>query len=83
VGNIWTYKTSETFPGGKFYLNKFVSQLAVDAGIGFRFDFKILIFRIDGAAPIRNPAFPEGDRWRFAYLHPTDIIWNFGIGYPF
>jgi len=83
VGNIWTYKTSETFPGGKFYLNKFVSQLAVDAGIGFRFDFKILIFRIDGAAPIRNPAFPEGNRWRLTYLNPTNIIWNFGIGYPF
>ncbi len=83
VGNIWTYKVSESFPGGKFYLNKFISQLAVDVGIGFRFDFKIFIFRIDGAAPIRNPAFPEGDRWRMSYLHPTDIVWNFGIGYPF
>lgn len=83
IGNIWTYKQSSSFPGGKFYINKFVSQLAVDVGIGFRFDFQILIFRIDGAAPIRNPAFPEGDRFRLKYLHPTDIVWNFGIGYPF
>lgn len=83
IGNIWTYNKSESFPGGKFYFNKFVSQLAVDVGIGFRFDFKILIFRLDGAIPIRNPAYPIGDRWRIHDLHPTDIVWNFGIGYPF
>ena len=83
IGNIWTYKESESFPGGKFYFNKFVSQLAVDAGVGFRFDFKVLLFRIDLAAPMRNPGYPSGDRWRIKYLHPTDIVWNFGIGYPF
>lgn len=83
VGNIWTYNESETFPGGKFYFNKFASQLAVDAGIGFRFDFKVLIFRIDVAAPMRNPACPSGHRWRINYLQPKDFVWNFGIGYPF
>jgi len=83
VGNIWTYNTSTSFPGGKFYFNKFVSQLAVDAGYGFRFDFKVLIFRIDVAAPMRNPAYPEGNRWRIKYLQPKDFVWNFGIGYPF
>lgn len=83
VGNIWTYNESSSFPGGKFYYDEFVSQLAVDAGVGFRFDFKVLIFRIDVAAPIRNPAYAEGNRWRLAYLHPTDFVWNFGIGYPF
>lgn len=83
IGNIWTYKESESFPDGKFLFNRFISQLAVDVGVGFRFDFKVLIFRIDAAAPVRNPAYPEGERWRTKYLHPTDIVWNFGIGYPF
>jgi hypothetical protein len=83
IGNIWTYNTSESFPGGKFYFNKFVSQLAVDVGFGFRFDFKVLIFRIDPAIPVRNPAYPSGSMWRIKYLQPTDIVWNFGIGYPF
>lgn len=83
IGNIWTYKESESFPDGKFYFNKFISQLAVDVGVGFRFDFKVLIFRIDAAAPIRNPAYPAGEKWRTKYLHPTDVVWNFGIGYPF
>lgn len=83
IGNIWTYAKSTTFPGGQFYFNKFVSQLAVDAGFGFRFDFKILIFRIDVATPMRNPAYPEGERWRIGYIQPVDFVWNFGIGYPF
>lgn len=83
VGNIWTYSSSSTFPGGKFYINKFISQLAVDAGVGFRFDFKVLIFRIDVATPLRDPSYPSGDRWRISYIQPKDFIWNFGIGYPF
>ena len=83
IGNIWTYGKSESFPGGKFHFNTFVSQLAVDVGVGFRFDFKVLIFRIDAAAPIRNPAYTAGNRWRINYLQPNDIVWNFGIGYPF
>lgn len=83
IGNIWTYKETDDFPGGKFYYDKFIPQLAIDAGIGFRFDFKVLIFRIDAAAPMKNPAYPSGERWRIKYLHPTDIVWNFGIGYPF
>lgn len=83
VGNIWTYGKSTTFPGGQFHFNKFISQLAVDAGVGFRFDFKILIFRIDVATPLRDPAFPEGNRWVIKYIQPKDFVWNFGIGYPF
>ncbi len=83
VGNIWTYNTSATFPGGKFYFKEFYKQLAVDAGIGFRFDFQFFIFRVDLAAPMRNPAYPEGDRWRIKYLQPKDLVVSFGIGYPF
>lgn len=83
VGNIWTYNQSTSFPGGKFYFSKFVSQLAIDAGYGFRFDFQVLIFRIDVAAPMRDPMYPQDNRWRIKYIQPKDFVWNFGIGYPF
>lgn len=83
IGNIWTYSQSSTFPGGQFKFDTFVSQLAVDAGVGFRFDFQVLIFRIDVATPLRDPSYPSGDRWRIQYIQPKDFIWNFGIGYPF
>lgn len=83
IGNIWTMRESETFVGGEFKFDSFYKQLAADAGIGFRFDFSFLLFRFDAAAPIVNPAYPEGERWRIKKLQFKDFILNFGIGYPF
>ena len=83
IGNIWTMRENETFVGGEFKFDTFYKQLAADAGIGFRLDFSFLLFRFDAAAPIVNPAFPEGERWRIKKLQFKDFILNFGIGYPF
>ena len=83
VGNIWTYKESETFPGGKFEFKDFYKELAADVGLGIRLDFKFFVFRVDFATPIVNPAFPEGEKWRINYLQFNDFVINFGIGYPF
>jgi len=83
VGNIWTYQNSPSYPGGKFEFNDFYKELAIDAGVGFRFDFQFFIFRIDVAAPMRDPAYPLNKRWKINYLQMKDFILNFGIGYPF
>lgn len=83
IGNVWTMKESETFVGGEFKFNTFYKQLAVDAGVGIRLDFSFILFRIDAAAPIVNPAYPQGERWRISKLQLNDFILNFGIGYPF
>mgnify|MGYP003296110129 FL=1 len=83
IGNIWTMRESETFVGGEFHFNSFYKQLAVDAGIGLRLDISFLLFRLDVAAPMVNPAYPEGQRWRISKLQLNDFVLNFGIGYPF
>lgn len=83
IGNIWTMRENETFTGGEFKFNTFYKQLAADAGVGLRFDFSFFLFRLDAAAPIVNPAYPEGQRWRIDKLQFSDFILNFGIGYPF
>jgi outer membrane protein assembly factor BamA len=82
AGNVWLREKSEDFPDGEFKLSTFYKQIAMDAGIGFRFDFSFFIFRIDAAVPFYNPGLD--DRW----FNPLDFrlkyaIWNFGIGYPF
>ncbi len=83
VGNIWTFNNDTiTFIDGQFKFDTFYKQLAVDAGIGFRFDFQFFVFRIDAAIPLRDPAL-EGNKWRFEYLKFSDFRLNFGIGYPF
>ena len=82
AGNVWLRKKSEDFPDGEFKLNTFYKQIAMDAGIGFRFDFSFFIFRIDAAVPFYNPALD--DKWFNTQDFRFDnAIWNFGIGYPF
>lgn len=83
IGNIWTMKENKTFVGGKFNFNTFYKQLAVDAGIGLRLDISFFVLRFDVAAPMVNPAYPEGERWRISKLQFNDFVLNFGIGYPF
>lgn len=84
VGNIWLLNENETYPGGKFYFDRFVSQLAMDAGIGIRLDFSYFIFRLDFAQRIKDPARDAGER----FVIGTGAGWfkpvvNLGIGYPF
>ena len=84
IGNIWLLDENTDFPGGTFKWNTLVRSLAVDVGMGLRFDFSIFIFRIDGGLKLYDPALPLGNRM----FLPTgfqlkDINWNFGIGYPF
>lgn len=82
-GNIWTLTNNESFPGGQFKFDKFYKQLALDAGFGIRFDFDFFLIRLDIAAPLRDPAYEEPYRWRISKLQWSDLVWNFGIGYPF
>ena len=83
VGNIWTLTNNESFPGGQFKFDKFYKQLALDAGFGIRFDFSFFLIRLDMAVPLVDPAYPEDSRLRINKLQWKDVVWNFGIGYPF
>lgn len=83
AGNIWLLKDSPDLPGGKFIFPDFLDQVAIDSGIGLRFDFDFFIFRFDPAIALRNPVYTVSERWTFNKLQLKDIVWNFGIGYPF
>ena len=89
AGNIWLFRDNPTLPGGKF-TNNFYKELAADAGIGLRFDFSILVLRLDLGMPIRKPWLPDGQRWVFDKVdfsesdwRKKNLIFNIGIGYPF
>jgi outer membrane protein assembly factor BamA len=83
VGNIWLLKPSVDLPGGEFNFDTFYKQLGVDAGFGIRLDFDFFIFRLDPAIPLIMPSWPYHGGWYVPELQLKDIIWNFGIGYPF
>lgn len=89
AGNIWQYRADPSFPGGQFS-SGFYKELAADVGAGLRFDFKILILRLDLGMPIRKPWMAEGQRWvidKIAFADPDwkkkNLIFNIAIGYPF
>jgi outer membrane protein assembly factor BamA len=63
--------------------DRFYKEFAMDVGVGLRLDFNFFILRVDFAIPLRNPAKPEGERWVLNKWRFSDVIINFGIGYPF
>ncbi len=89
AGNIWLMNDSTYTgkPGGKF-TSKFLSQLAVDAGVGIRFDITLFVIRFDVGFPLRKPW--EQNQWVMSQLQLNNIklrreniVYNLGIGYPF
>jgi len=83
AGNVWTTRPSPQLPGGVITLTTFIPEIAISTGLGLRLDFNFFMIRLDPAIPIRVPYYPEGDRWYFNKWQWQDIVWNFGIGYPF
>jgi len=85
AGNIWTYNNDTARPGSQFRFNKFYKDIAVGTGVGFRFDFKFVIGRVDVGMKLRDHLLPDGSRWIFLNqpYKRNDFTVVLGIGYPF
>ena len=79
AGNVWTRFPDIQRPGAEFKLDRFVSQIAVGAGMGIRLNLSFFIVRLDAAVPIKDPSKAPGNRWSAN----NKTVYNFGIGYPF
>ena len=75
AGNIWLLNSNPFLPGAAFSRN-FMNQLAADAGFGLRFNFSVLILRMDLGFPFLEP-----DHAPVTFGHHG--VFNLGIGYPF
>ena len=86
AGNIWLFNDSNytNRPGGKF-TSKFLSQLAMDAGVGLRLDITIFVIRFDVGFPLRKP-WEENQspiRLHDGAWRRENLVYNLAIGYPF
>ena len=89
AGNVWLWNDSTyTHKPGSQFTGKFLSQLAVDAGVGVRLDITIFVIRLDVGFPLRKPW--EQNPWvmnQIRFSNPAwrreNIVYNLGIGYPF
>ncbi|MBI1222658.1 MAG: BamA/TamA family outer membrane protein [Bacteroidetes bacterium] len=84
AGNIWNVRKDSSLQGAQFSL-LFWDQLAMNTGIGARFDFDFFLVRLDLGLQLRDPSYHSFGGWvvnDFNYLGRRANL-NFGIGYPF
>lgn len=89
AGNIWLLRPNRFIPGGAFGSN-FINQMAVDAGVGLRFNLTVLVLRTDFGFPLVKPELSPSQRtiidgvdYRNARWQGSNMIFNLAIGYPF
>lgn len=89
AGNIWLLNDSTyTHKPGAQFTGKWLNQLAVDAGVGLRFDITVFVIRFDIGFPLRKPWLQNPwviDRIKMgdASWRKNNLVYNLAIGYPF
>lgn len=86
AGNIWTLREYDEQPGGTFYFDSFLQQIAVSYGFGLRLNLDYFVLRFDGGIKAINPAYSPSSRDYIPLLHPNfgrDFTFHFAVGYPF
>lgn len=68
MGNIWRISENELNPGGEFQFGTFLSQIAIGAGLGLRFDLDYFVIRLDAGIKVRDPQFRGSDQWVISEL---------------
>ncbi len=94
AGNIWLwdrdYNTADLgsveealIEYGIFRFNTFYKQIALNTGIGWRYDFGFFALRLDMGIKIWDPTEPANQRFVLGGLKWNTINYNIALGYPF
>lgn len=83
AGNIWLLKEDPERPGGEFRWDKFGEQIALNTGLGVRYDLGFLVLRVDFGLGLHAPY--KTKHKGYFNLNPIKegFAWHLGIGYPF
>ncbi|WP_010181259.1 translocation and assembly module lipoprotein TamL [Aquimarina agarilytica] len=83
AGNIWNVLDRfEDEEDVTFSSIKDLSEIALGAGLGMRYDFSFFVLRLDAAWKIYNPARIDTKPW-FSEINFSKTVFNVGINYPF
>ncbi len=63
MGNIWNLKNNVDNPNSKLALDRLLTDIAIGAGTGARFDFNYFLVRFDFAYKIKDPARLSNNGW--------------------
>ena len=80
-GNVWM-NAKGSHPDARFRFDTFYKQLALNTGIGFRYDVGYFLVRLDWGIKLHNPNLPAGQRWG-TQIKLEDTALQFALGLPF
>lgn len=82
AGNIWNILDAVTYESATFGGIKDLKEIALGTGFGIRYDLSFFVIRLDLGFKTYNPAKEMGERW-FTQYNFANVVYNFGINYPF
>ena len=83
AGNVWLIRKDESRPGGQLTLKNFAKSIALNTGVGLRYDLDFLVVRLDLGVALHVP-YDTGKRGYYNIPKFKDGLGlHFAIGYPF
>ncbi len=88
AGNIWNFRRDPNFVNAEFQFDRFYKEIALNSGVGLRFDLRYVVFRTDWGIALHDPSKLEGNKWVIKDFFTNRWIFdntaiNFAIGFPF
>ena len=83
AGNIWLLRKDEGRPGGEFTLKNFAKSIAVNTGLGIRYDLTFLVIRFDLGIALHVPYETGKSGYYNIPKFKDGLGLHFAIGYPF
>lgn len=88
AGNIWNFSQDPNFVNAEFQFDRFYKEIALNSGIGLRFDLSYVVFRVDWGIALHDPSKLAGEKWVIKDFSDERWIFdntaiNFAIGFPF
>lgn len=82
AGNVWLLRNDPLRPGGNLTAARFLQDIALGSGLGFRYDFSYLVVRFDLGIALHAPHLSR-ERYFNTFKSNDWYAFHLAIGYPF
>ena len=83
AGNVWLMRKDENRPGGEFTLKNFAKSIALNTGVGVRYDLTFLVIRLDMGIALHVPYETGKSGYYNIPKFKDGLGLHSAIGYPF
>ena len=83
AGNVWLMRKDENRPGGEFTLKNLAKSIALNTGVGVRYDLTFLVIRLDMGIALHVPYETGKSGYYNIPKFKDGLGLHFAIGYPF